>query len=72
MDGDAAEADRRTLEFIGKFIAEVGLNQKLREYGVTEDHVEALSEQAIHDSCHLTNPVPVTKAELAALYRAVL
>ena len=66
------EADRRTLDFIGKFIADVGLNQKLRDYGVMESHLDALTEQAIQDSCHQTNPVPVTKADLRTLYQAVL
>ena len=68
----APEADRRTLDFIGKFIADVGLNQKLRDYGVMESHLDALTEQAIQDSCHQTNPVPVTKADLRTLYQAVL
>ena len=67
-----AEADARTIEFIEKLTAEVGLNQKLRDYGVKESQVEALSEQAILDGCHATNPVPVTKEDLKALYLAAL
>jgi alcohol dehydrogenase class IV len=66
------EADTRTIEFIEKLTAEVGLNQKLREYGVKESQIDALAEQAILDGCHQTNPVPVTKADLKALYRAAL
>ena len=67
-----AEADTRTIEFVEKLSAEVGLNQKLRDYGVKESQIDALSEQAILDGCHQTNPVPVTKEDLKALYRAAL
>jgi alcohol dehydrogenase class IV len=67
-----AEADARTIEFIGRLTAEVGLNQKLRDYGVKESQIDALAEQAILDGCHQTNPVPVTKEDLKALYRAAL
>ncbi len=67
-----AEADARTIEFIEKLSAEVGLNQRLRDYGVKESQIDALSEQAILDGCHATNPVPVTKEDLKALYLAAL
>jgi alcohol dehydrogenase class IV len=67
-----AEADAPTIEFIEKLTAEVGLNQKLRDYGVKESQIDALAEQAILDGCHQTNPVPVTKDDLKALYRAAL
>jgi alcohol dehydrogenase class IV len=67
-----AEADSRTIEFVEKLTAEVGLNQKLREHGVKESQIDALADQAILDGCHQTNPVPVTKDDLKALYRTVL
>ena len=67
-----AEADARTIEFIEKLTAELGLNQTLRDYGVKEEQIDALAEQAILDGCHLTNPVPVTKEDLKARYRAAL
>lgn len=67
-----AEADARSIEFVEKLTAEVGLGQKLRDYGVTESQIDALSEQAILDGCHATNPVPVTKDDLKMLYRAAL
>ena len=66
------EADARTIEFVDRFIAGVGLNQKLRDYGVKESQIDPLADQAILDGCHQTNPVPVTKDDLKALYRAAL
>ncbi len=67
---DPSEADRRTIEFVERFIAEVGLNQRLKDLGVKESQFDALADQAILDGCHKTNPVPVTRDELRALYVA--
>lgn len=72
MKCSEADADARTIEFIEKLTAEVGLGQKLRDYGVKESQVDALSDQAILDGCHATNPVPVTRDDLKALYLAAL
>ena len=66
----AAEADARTISFVEKLTAEVGLGQRLRDYGVKEEQFDALAAQAILDGCHQTNPVPVTQDDLKTLYRA--
>jgi alcohol dehydrogenase class IV len=66
------EADRKTIEFVKKFLAELGLAGKLRDYGVKESLLEPLSLQALADSCHATNPVPVNREDLKALYQAAL
>ena len=68
--GEDAEADRRTIEFLERFIADVGLTQRLRDLGVKESQLDALADQAILDGCHRTNPVPVTRDGLRALYVA--
>jgi alcohol dehydrogenase class IV len=67
-----AEADRRTIAFVSEFLAGLRLNTKLREYGVTVGHLDALVEQAFDDPCHKTNAVPVTKADFQALYLSVI
>src|SRR6266702_1060292 len=65
-------ADAVTIDFIQRFIAALGLDQGLRAYGVDESHIDALAEQAYQDTCHQTNPVPVTQKDLKALYVAAL
>jgi len=65
-------ADAVTIDSVQNFIAGLGLDQGLRSYGINESHLDALAEQAFADSCHQTNPVPVTKKELKALYLAAL
>lgn len=66
------EADQATIQFIGRFLAGLGLNTRLREHGVTSGHLEALVAQAVEDPCHKTNAVPVTAADLRHLYLEVL
>jgi len=65
-------ANAVTIDFVQRLIATLGLDQGLRAYGVDESHIDALAEQAYQDTCHQTNPVPVTKKDLKALYLAAL
>jgi alcohol dehydrogenase class IV len=50
----------------------VALPEGLRSEGVTEHDIAALSAKAIEDACHRSNPRPVTRDDLADLYRASL
>ena len=67
-----AAADHATIEFIGAFLADLGLDSKLSAHGVKGEQIEALTKQAYEDPCHLTNAVPVTAADLKSLYLSVL
>jgi 4-hydroxybutyrate dehydrogenase len=44
----------------------------LREEGVTEADIPKLADKAFEDACHRSNPRPVTRDDLATLYRASL
>lgn len=67
-----AEADRYTIDFITRFLSEIGIPLGLRAHGVNESHIPSLAEQAFDDPCHKTNPVPCTKQDLTDLYYAAL
>jgi 4-hydroxybutyrate dehydrogenase len=60
--------DRSTIAFVKWFLEEIGLRPGLRHYGVKPAQFAALTTQALADSCHKTNPVPVTKKDLLGLY----
>ncbi len=66
------EADRQTIAFVREFLAGIGLQSPLRDHGVTAAHLDALAAQAWEDPCHRTNAVPVSAADLRALYEEVL
>lgn len=67
-----AEADQRTIEFIGQFLAGLGLSGRLRDFGAKPDQLEALVAQAVDDPCHKTNAVPVSAEDFRQLYQEVL
>jgi alcohol dehydrogenase class IV len=72
MRDSPEEADRKVIGFIKKFLTGVGMAGGLRAHGVQDSQVDALATQAVADSCHLTNPVPVTREDFRALYLAAL
>ncbi|SPE50516.1 Iron-containing alcohol dehydrogenase [Verrucomicrobia bacterium] len=64
--------DAATIEHVSGLFREVGLAPGLRAYGVKESQLDAMSEQAFEDTCHQTNPVPVTQKDLRSLYQLAL
>jgi 4-hydroxybutyrate dehydrogenase len=60
--------DRATIAFVQTFLEGIGLRPGLRHYGVKPSQFSALTAQAMEDSCHRTNPVPVTKKDMRRLY----
>jgi alcohol dehydrogenase class IV len=68
MKATDQQADDATIDFIVQFLNELGLRSGLRNYDVTEQHIELMAPQAYADGCHQTNPVPVTQADLRDLY----
>ena len=50
----------------------VGLPKGLGAEGVTEGDIPKLADKAFQDACHRSNPRPVTRDDLAALYHASL
>lgn len=66
-DDDAAVIGR-----VRSLLAECGLASGLAAHGVTGAAIPALAAAALEDSCHQTNPVPVTADDFAGLYRACL
>ncbi|MCS7049651.1 MAG: iron-containing alcohol dehydrogenase [Verrucomicrobiae bacterium] len=64
--------DAETIERVRGLLSEIGLGPGLSRFGVKATHLEALTEQAYADGCHRTNPVPVTKEDLRALYEQAM
>jgi 4-hydroxybutyrate dehydrogenase len=64
--------DAGAIAAVCALLAEIGLVPGLRAHGVHEAHLDALADQAFADSCHATNPVPVTREDLRSLYERAL
>jgi alcohol dehydrogenase class IV len=48
----------------------IGIPAKLGARGVTSSHIPRLVEVAVKDTCHQTNPKPVTAADFEHIFRA--
>ncbi|MBV9948025.1 MAG: iron-containing alcohol dehydrogenase [Myxococcales bacterium] len=78
--GDPLERVRAILDGGSRSAAEalralrtrVGLPTGLRSEGVTETDIPKLAAKALEVACHRSNPRPVTRDDLAQLYRASL
>jgi alcohol dehydrogenase class IV len=70
--GLAEPGDAAAIEHVRALLTGVGIPPGLAAHGVKPSQLDALTEQAFEDPCHLTNPVPVTKAELRKLYELAM
>lgn len=52
------------------FNRKLGITQRLRDVGIPREALPKLSEKAMADGCHLTNPRPCTLADMQRLYEA--
>jgi alcohol dehydrogenase class IV len=66
--GLAQPDDAATIARIRSLLLEIGIEPGLAAHGVKPTQLDALTEQAVEDACHQTNPVPVTKEDLRELY----
>ena len=64
---DAMEPCRCRLSFITNFNAKLGLPANLRDMGVPDSVIPAMSAAAELDHCNATNPRPATKDDYEAL-----
>jgi len=73
LAGDTVEAQAdAAIEWVVQLRDRIDIPQKLADVGVTETMLPAMIAQAIDDGCHQCNPRPVTKDDIAALYRSAL
>ncbi|HEX9784906.1 MAG TPA: iron-containing alcohol dehydrogenase [Opitutaceae bacterium] len=60
--------DAAVIGAVRRLLEGIGIKPGLRAHGVDESRIDALADQALADGCHVTNPVPVTRADLRLLY----
>jgi alcohol dehydrogenase class IV len=70
--GLAEPSDAATIQRVRSLLHEAGISPGIAAQGVKESQFDALVDQAFEDPCHLTNPVPVTKADLRKLYELAM
>jgi alcohol dehydrogenase class IV len=65
-------SDQNTVAAVESLLREIGMSGGLRGAGVTDSQLNALADHAFADSCHKTNPVPVTRDDLLELYKRAM
>lgn len=70
--GCDASTDACAIASVRSLLKEIGLSHGLRAVGVKDEQLHGLADQAYADSCHETNPVPVTRDDLLALYQQAM
>lgn len=66
------EADQLALQWVEELVQQTGIQMGLSNHGVEASHIERLSDLAIKDSCHQTNPVPMQRDDFVKLYQSAL
>jgi len=61
--------------FVGWLVglkSRIGIPAKLGGKGVTASHIPRLVDVAVKDTCHQTNPKPVSAADFERIFQAAL
>lgn len=65
------EYRKAAIEAVKKLSEDVGIPKKLREIGVKEEDLEALSQSALADACTPGNPRETNAAEILEIYKSI-
>jgi alcohol dehydrogenase class IV len=60
------------IEWLGALKRSIGIPSGLGAKGVTREHLARLSDIAVNDSCHQTNPKPCSRADFERIFSAAL
>jgi alcohol dehydrogenase class IV len=60
------------VQYLFDLNSRINIPHRLRDIGVTEDHIETLADLAISDFAHPNNPRPVSREDFRALYSRAL
>jgi alcohol dehydrogenase len=68
-DMTPAEAAKASVEAVRRLSDDIDIPKRLRDIGVKEEHIPAMTEKAMADHCHARNPRICDKESMAALYK---
>lgn len=67
--GASQEDPEETIKALHVLNRTMNIPRNLKELGVKTEDFEILAEHAMHDACHLTNPVQFTKEQVVAIIK---
>jgi alcohol dehydrogenase class IV len=69
---DAGSTAESFVDWLGALKGRIGIPAKLGGKGVTREHIARLVEIAVNDTCHRTNPKPVSASDFERIFRGAL
>ena len=60
------------IKWIEALNKKIGIPKKLKDVGVTKNHIAELVEIAVHDVCHPSNPRPVSKKDFETIFKQAI
>ena len=60
------------INWIESLNKKIGIPKKLKDIGVTKNHISQLVEIAVHDVCHPSNPRPVSKKDFETIFKQAI
>lgn len=60
------------VEHIEKLKMNVGITRTLKDFGMNDNQIDFLTDNALNDACMVTNPVSLTREDVVAIYEAAL
>ena len=69
---NSAVAAAQAIDAVNEILEDIGLAKGLAEFGIKEEMIKSLSENALHDACLVTNPREASLEEIEAIFRRAL
>jgi alcohol dehydrogenase class IV len=66
------ETGNAVVNYLFELNSKINIPHRLRDIGVKQEHIETLSDLAIHDFAHPNNPKPVSRNDFKLLYTKAL
>lgn len=66
------QAGSAAIQFVKELSVDIGIPKRLKEFSVTEDILNVLSQTALEDACMITNPRDMTHEQVKAILKNVL
>lgn len=66
------EGSTAAIHRIKQLLKEVGIPDRLSNYGITRQMIPSLAKKAMEDACRLLNPRPCSESDMATLYEQAL
>ncbi|UOF92464.1 iron-containing alcohol dehydrogenase [Fodinisporobacter ferrooxydans] len=66
------EASRLAIQAVQDLVTDLGIPATVSKHGLQDDHIPALSQNALNDACMITNPRDMTLEDIASILKQIV